>query len=391
VNRLREQCLSSTPGPDRTARRGLPRQQQQRQREQLLRAHLVELAHWTSALGRTQAQAAELLQLSARTLRHWDAALRAGTLTLHALGRPTQRSGRATRQAVLEMLDELGPALGLPTLHESFPSMARAELQDLLCRYRRVWRLTHQHAPYVLRWPVAGPVWALDFTDAPAPLDGLYPYLLALRDLGSGQQLLWLPLAQTTAEATVAALEPLFLVAGAPLVLKSDNGPAFCAGAVLDLLQRWGIIPLFSPPYWPRYNGSIEAGIGSLKTRTEQQATHHGRPTQWTWDDAAAAQAQANATARPRGPDGPTPDQLWQTRRPITPEERSLFATTLAHERVVVRVQDGWPTDGPLPARDEADVERQAIRRALERHGYLHYARRRIPLPFTKKKVANNT
>jgi hypothetical protein len=57
------------------------------------------------------------------------------------------------------------------------------------------------------------------------------------------------------------------------------------------------------------YNGAIEAGIGSLKTRTERQALWAGRPGPWTWQDVEAARQEANATARPHGAYGPTPEQ----------------------------------------------------------------------------------
>jgi transposase InsO family protein len=74
-------------------------------------------------------------------------------------------------------------------------------------------------------------VWAVDFTEAPLPVDGHDRYLLAVRDLASGQQLLWLPVAQATAQETMQALAGLFVVWGAPLVLKSDNGSPFIAEA----------------------------------------------------------------------------------------------------------------------------------------------------------------
>ena len=54
---------------------------------------------------------------------------------------------------------------------------------------------------------------------------------------------------------------------------------------------------------------AIEAGIGSLKTRTEEHATWQGHAAEWTCDDVEAARAEANATARPRGPSKPTPDE----------------------------------------------------------------------------------
>jgi putative transposase len=388
MKRLSALCQPPAPRGDHFPRRGFVRQQHAREQEQLLRGHVVDFRRWTRDRGLTLGQTAEMLQLSPRTLRQWDHELRVGSLLLRALGRPTLRSARHERSAVLDLLDELGPATGVPTLQECFPSLPRAELTDLLRRYRRVWKKRHQQALHVLRWQMPGSVWAIDFAEPPHAIDGLYPYLLAVRDLASGQQLLWLPVTAASAAETRLALEPLFLMHGAPLVLKSDNGSPFCAGDTLDFLQTWDVHPLFSPPYLPRYNGSIEAGIGSLKTRTERHATDSGRPTYWTCADVAAAQAEANATARPQGPTGPTPDQLWHQRRTLSREERSLFQTSVAQHEHEVRVQDGWPTDGPLPAPHDRAVARQAIRRALERHGYLLYARRRIPLPFTKKKAA---
>jgi hypothetical protein len=47
-----------------------------------------------------------------------------------------------------------------------------------------------------------------------------------------------------------------------------------------------------------------------------------GHSGDWTWDDAAAARLQANATARPRGLRGPSPDELGATRSPIASRER---------------------------------------------------------------------
>jgi transposase InsO family protein len=259
----------------------------------------------------------------------------------HKLGRPTCRSSPGRRNGVIAWLDELGPAIGVPTLQAGFPWMARAELADLLRRYRRLWRRRHHQALHVLHWQAPGSVWAMDFAEAPAAIDGLYDYLLAVRDLASGRQLLWLPLRNANADETSAALASLFALHGAPLVLKTDNGSPFCADATLALLHHAEVIPLFSPPYTPRYNGAIEAGIGSLKTRTEQQASRQGRPGQWTWDDVAAARLEANATARPRGPHGPTPDDAWAARRPLRAAERTLFHALVNRLRQVVRLEEG--------------------------------------------------
>ena len=46
---------------------------------------------------------------------------------------------------------------------------------------------------HVLRWHKPGTVWAIDFFDAPLPVDGIFPYVFVVRDLASGNQLLALP------------------------------------------------------------------------------------------------------------------------------------------------------------------------------------------------------
>jgi len=171
------------------------------------------------------------------------------------------------------------------------------------------------------------------------------------------------------------------------LVLKSDNGSTFTAGTVRALAEEFGVEMLFSPPGWPRYNGAIEAGIGSMKTRTAASAARHGRPGSWTMDDVAVAQLQANATARPQGPSGPTPDEQWQQKPEITPEERTLFRAEVERQRAQNDDQGG-PTTNLKTELSKGARERQTIRRALEELGYLTYTRRRIPLPIRKKKAA---
>jgi WD40 repeat protein len=316
-----------------TPRRGSEQQQQRRGREQLLRANVVDFCHWTMAQQWSLPWTADLLHLAPRTLRHWQQQARHAALVVQMLGRPVRRAPVADRQEVLELLQAIGPGVGLPTLRTSFPAICRAELEDLLWRYRRLCRQRYYHTLAVLHWTQPGSVWAIDYTEAPQPIDGLERYLLAVRDLASGQQLLWLPVARPTAQETVLALSGLFVMHGAPLVLKSDNGPAFIAEATQALLASVRVIPLLSPPYMPRYNGAIEAGIGSLKTRTERHAARAGHAGDWSSDDVAAAQAEANALARPHGADQPAPAELWEARRRLTAIDRVLFADAVARQR----------------------------------------------------------
>jgi transposase InsO family protein len=266
--------------------------------------------------------------------------------------------------------------------------LARAALADIVVRYRRLWRRRQKQTIHVLHWTMPGRVWAVDFHGPRPAVDGLYPHLLAVRDLASGYQLAWLPVPDQTAATLLPMLTSLFTVHGAPLVLKSDNGSAFGDRRVQALGGQFGVRNLFSPPRTPRYNGSIEAGIGSLTTRSEQAATRRGRSGEWTDDDAALARLEANATSRPLGLNGPSPDELWSARTLIPSRERDAFEQTADWLRKGLELDGGDPPDGTKTEMEERAIHRKAISRALVEHGYLHYSRRRIYPPIRKRKTA---
>ncbi len=222
-----------------------------------------------------------------------------------------------------------------------------------------------------LHWTRPGTVWALDFAEPPQPIEGCYGRLLAVRDLASGFQLLWLPVPDESAAVTVAALEALFGQYGAPLVLKSDNGSAFIAGESAALLAAWGVCPLFSPPRTPRYNGSCEAGIGSMKTRTHHQAARGDRAGDWTCADAEAARQQANETGRPWGSRGPTPAEVWEGRQPVAAAERSAFAAAVGQAEREARRAQGYAADAALDRAAQAAVHRVALSEVLRARGLL--------------------
>jgi hypothetical protein len=218
----------------------------------------------------------------------------------------------------------------------------------------------------------------------------VYPYLLAVCDLGSGRQLLWLPVEEATAGVTIAALAALIALYGAPLVLKLDNGAAFGAAATQVWAAAVGMELLYAPPGLPAYDGSIEAGIGALKWRTEWRASRRGHPGEWTWDDAEGARLEANAQARPRGRGGPTPDEAWAARGAWRAEERDPFRATVAALRPEARRELGLSeTEGTEAER--RGVDRGAIRRTLVAHGLRLFTRRRIPLPIRSQKTARIT
>jgi transposase InsO family protein len=290
LERLQVLC-STTPSAAAVARRrGSFWQQPRRCLEEQVRQQGVAFRQWVAEQGLTRIESAAWLGISARTLRDWEQRWRSGATTVPVHGRSVLRSELAARRAVLELLASVGPGVGRAVLAGQFPEMPRAELADLLRRCGHVWVRRHARWLHVLHWQYPGTVWAIDYARPPLPLEEGYTDLLAVRDLASGVQLLWLPVPEATATTTTtAALLSLFMLYGAPLVLKLDNGSPFVAGATRELLAQWRVIPLYSPPGRPQYNRAIEAGIGALKVRTHYQAVRQGRPGAWTLEDAETA------------------------------------------------------------------------------------------------------
>ena len=359
-------------------------QQPRRQQERQVRQAAVAFERWTAQLGWSGAQTALRLGVHARTLRQWQCRWREDHLAIAPRGRPRHLADALTRSAVVEVLEDLGPSIGVPTLKTMFPTVVCSELSACCRMFQRGLYVAAEEEACRLTWPVPGRVWATDFTEPPQPIDGLFRYVLLVRDLAASRQLLAMATHTTEARVAVAALRELFLQWGAPLVVKADNG-TFAADLFRNLLLDFMVAPLFSPPYLPQYNGTIEAGNGSLKTHARQEALRHGR-TIWTSDDLEVAWESANTSARPWGLTGPSPDQRWAARTPITAVERSRFQTTLTHRKTQVIAEFGLRPSDLTRRAVRADVDRTATRRALESLGYLFVSGGPIRPPLKSEK-----
>lgn len=95
-----------------------------------------------------------------------------------------------------------------------------------------------------------------------------------------------------------------------------------------------------------------------------------------------AARLQANLTARPWGDRGPTPQEVWNRRTPITQHQRRAFLQCVERTQRDVRAELGYAQNTLLGRRDRAIVARAAARRALMSLGYLQVRRMRITPPF---------
>jgi hypothetical protein len=202
LERLQSLCSESVPVASCERRRGSTWQKPRRRREEQVRQEGVAFREWVAGYGFTRGACADWLGISARTLRDWEERLRCGGATVLARGRPVLRSERAARSGVLELLESLGPGVGLAVVAGQFPDMPKAEIADLLRRYRFLWQQRHPQWLSVLHWQQPGTVWAIDYARAPLPLEEGFGEMLAVRGLASGLQLLWLPVVEATAATT---------------------------------------------------------------------------------------------------------------------------------------------------------------------------------------------
>ena len=361
--------------------------QPRRELERDARLAATRCARKAKEHGFTQKQVAGELRLSPRTLRDWKHREEEDGMVAQPRGRPLFLTDVATRNEVIRFLHHVtGPSVGIPALRALFPDVPRCILEDLLTRYRRVWRRRYCQRGYRLTWHRPGRVWAMDHSDPLHPVDGVYPHLFAIRDLASHQQLGWIPVNTENADETLTALDELFQCHGPPLVLKSDNGSAFIAGVTRETMQKEIVAQLFSPPRRPQYNGAVERSNGVLKTYTHQHAITCGHPFRWTSEDLEHARQLANTISRPWGHRGQSPDEAWTTRTPISQQERDAFQQALSRERQQACHDLDLDADGPLSCDDEARVGRLAIPRVLEQLGYLTKTRVQRPPRKPKRK-----
>jgi transposase InsO family protein len=325
---------------------------------------------------------AEMMNVSPRTLQRW----RVQGNTLIPRGRPPLHADRASRQEIITFFACTGPRVGLPTLRNRFPGVSRGELVEYQKRWRYAFRRRRKLLVHLCQWRRAGVVWAMDNTKPPAPIDGKYRELFMVRDLGSKKQLVAQPMPMVNAEVTEWKLEELAVRYGPPLVLKSDNDSIFKSSKVVTWADRHKVLMLYSPVGTPEYNGAIEAGIGSIKCRAFFPAARRGHPGEWTCDDIQEAVEEANHTARPFGLRGPTPEAVWNSKKPISEKERRRFQK--AYNRHYEREcrERGISDLSDVAAHQKESVDRIAIRRALVEEGYLVIRRRRITPPFRRWK-----
>jgi hypothetical protein len=274
-----------------------------------------------------------------------------------------------------------GPGIGARTLRADFPDVAYRDCAQIAWSFRRDLRLQFNDCTMVAcTWTSPGTVWATDVWKPTIPIDGIYPYILDVRDLASGCIIESMPLERCTAALVGGELERLYDTLGAPLVTKSDNGSEFIGAGSGDVHGRWGVEHLLSPPDLPSYNGSCEAGHGSMRYRSEMLARRDGRPGRPSLDHLDGARSWANDLVGPHQPIKPF--DRFAGRASISAEQRDHFrrAVSAAWQRRWTELLIAAKRQNRTIrlASVQATVSRAAISAALRDLGYL--VTRRVPI-----------
>ena len=138
--------------------------------------------------------------------------------------------------------------------------VSRREVQRRVVEHRRELHRRKRRALNRVQWAMPRAVWAMD--DMGTSRKGKIHHV---RDAASRFDLALLPATSLPGKEVARNLEELIELHGPPLVVKRDNGSNLNAEEVNEVLRRYSIIPLNSPPCYPHYNGGIERGQGEVK------------------------------------------------------------------------------------------------------------------------------
>jgi transposase InsO family protein len=357
-------------------------QREARGEDRQLRTGLLEY-FWTMVKnGAKQVMAAEWMGFPLRTLQSWMGRDGSGDHALPPLGRPAKRGTAAQRNAVVATLNEYGPTLGVPSLHDRHPHMSLCELAEIKRRWVRIQVKRYKVPIRVLHWTRPGTVWAMDYTKPPGPVEAVFEQILVAQDLASSHPLESLCLPRKSGKMVRIALDRLFDKHGVPLVLKADNDSTFLAQEVVDLLEERGVLLLLSPPGTPWYNGAVELCNCVLKRFARSLARYHGRLECWSCDDVRNAR---DAIGDLRREAGLTRRETFESRTPVTDADREALRLSFEKHRPLaleelLRELETPPYDirPKRMASLQAKADRIALERALCENGLLFFRSRRV-------------
>ncbi|MFZ2657445.1 MAG: hypothetical protein WAX69_21095 [Victivallales bacterium] len=154
---------------------------------------------------------------------------------------------------------------GTGELHRKYQhQISRRNLDMMISEARREAIDERLESMKRITWEIPRSVWSMDVTEA--KVNGGTAFVNLLQDMSSKYKLHSIAgYEEPCGEEVAGQLEHAFRKNGPPLFLKRDNGGNLNHAAVQDVLERYMVIPFNSPPYYPKFNGSVENANCELK------------------------------------------------------------------------------------------------------------------------------
>ncbi len=201
------------------------------------------------------------------TVLRWRARAKAGHALVEKAGPKKKQplDGQLLQHQIKELQHRRRRTAGTSALYGQWAEfISRRDFQELVAQERQN-KIDDMKR---IQWLKPGVAWSLDTTEYGLEKIKITP----LRDLASKYQVPS-PLVQPSEDGLRIALylDLMFKKEGPPMVLKRDLGSPLNCQAVDAVLERHQVLPLNSPPGYPRYNGSMERGMRDLKAALDQQ------------------------------------------------------------------------------------------------------------------------
>ena len=216
---------------------------------------------------------ADLLNRASGTLRRWG---RRWSKLLPIRLRPGAKCVEPLSFIQPKLFDDLSHGAkrsrGSGALHDKLTgTLPRRRIQQMINEARSRFNQQQRATMFRIEWLNPMLAWAIDDTELTSLLRGqIEPgrrlFVNTIQELSTRYKFDTGIRPFLNGDEVAERLSKLFVRHGAPLILKRDNGSTLNAAPVNDLLRKYGVIALNSPPYYSRYNGAVEYANREIKT-----------------------------------------------------------------------------------------------------------------------------
>ena len=278
---------------------------------------------------------------------------------------------------------------GVGALYRQYHAqVSRRDLEALTEAGRRALAQQRQADLCHITWHVPGFVWSLDDAEL-ARVDSHLLRLHQVQDLASRYKFPPWVGERILGETVALRLEQLFVQHGPPLVLKRDNGGNLNQHAVEEVLARYRVLPLNSPPHYPPYNGGMERAVGELKGPLVEQLLASGPIPASQVQRWAELLAHDLNHRRRRSLHGEVACRAFQDARPTLKaytrrKRREVFDEINALTRTLMQAR------AVHTQRQAETARRLAVETWLQSNGVITITQNHRVLPISLKEIAHN-